>query len=68
MFIAVIVMCWLIYSLLKTQRRMEAEIREIRKRCVAETKLALNQPDVDIIQSASTKMTEGLQRLMSLAT
>lgn len=74
-FVAVLVLCWLVYSLLRTQKRMETELREIRKRCVGATGAsampvaplpALNTTEA--LQISTSKITEGIQRLMALTT
>jgi hypothetical protein len=62
-FISVLALCWLVYSLLRTQKRMEAELREIRKKCV--TSGFVQEPEPSITTS---KITEGLQKLMALTT
>lgn len=74
-FVAVLVLCWLVYALLRTQKRMETELREIRKRCVGATGAsavesatlpALNSTEV--LQLSSAKITEGIQKLIALTT
>ena len=74
-FVAVLVLCWLVYSLLRTQKRMETELREIRKRCVGATgDAAVPDPSLPALNSAealqisTAKITEGIQRLMALTT
>lgn len=68
--IAIIALCWLAYAVLRTQRRMEEELREIRKKCVATTPGTLpsmSTPSVtDMVQATSAKMTDGLQKLLAL--
>lgn len=76
LFVAVIVLCWLVYSLLRTQKRVETELREIRKRCVGATGPASVDSAYPIstfsateaIQASSAKITAGIQRLMALTT
>jgi hypothetical protein len=74
-FVAVLVLCWLVYALLRTQKRMETELREIRKRCVGATgDAAVSSPalpalnSTEALQVSTAKITEGIQRLMALTT
>lgn len=76
-FVAVLVLCWLVYALLRTQKRMETELREIRKRCVGATgDAAVNNPSAaftslsttEALQVSASKITEGIQKLMALTT
>lgn len=74
LFIAILVLCWLVYTLLKTQKRVETELREIRKRCVGATGEAAQPSPLSItdmttteaLQASAIKITEGIQKLMSL--
>lgn len=76
LFVAILVLCWLVYTLLRTQKRVETELREIRKRCVGATGEAAQTPSLNItnmttteaLQASATKITEGIQKLISLTT
>jgi hypothetical protein len=69
-FVAVLALCWLAYALLRTQRRVETELREIRKKCVGgSSSLDTSHATIDdAIQSSSIKIREGLQKLMAYTT
>lgn len=71
-FVAVIVLCWLVYSLLRTQKRMETELREIRKRCVGGTLAQADAPapltTTEMLKVSGEKISDGIQRLMELTT
>lgn len=72
--IGVLVLCYLVYALLRTQRRVDAELREIRKKCVSANTNGSNEPmyiepsSAQLMNDATNKLTNGLQKLMSLAT
>lgn len=64
-FIGVLVLCYLVYAVLRTQRRVDAELREIRKKCVGGVSTSL-VPEENVVKDASSKLTSGLEKLMSL--